>query len=219
MTEKNEYTGVHMHVYYICAKHGLQHQSIDNMLHGHKCIRCSYEERGLNCRHSSEYIKSVIDSKNNNVLLNPEDYTGVFDKNLKIKCGECGNVYITNFDSYVSKNQIRCKHCSQSESNGEFIIRKFLEDNDVKFEQEKIFNDCKDNSYLPFDFYLPEYNLIIEFDGQHHFHKNVFDNFESTKIHDEIKNNYCSDNGIDILRIPYWEGNNIGNILKDKLCL
>ena len=74
---------------------------------------------------------------------------------------------------------------------------------------------------LPFDFYLPQYNLIIEYDGEQHFKPiSVFggeDAFWTTVTHDAIKNQYCEDNDIDLLRIPYWEFDNIEKLIKDKL--
>lgn len=61
--------------------------------------------------------------------------------------------------------------------------------------------------------------IIIEFDGQHHFDEIYFNNHNSTKLHDAIKNQYCKSHNIGILRIPYWNGNNIENIIAEKLNL
>ena len=71
---------------------------------------------------------------------------------------------------------------------------------------------------MPFDFYLPNYNLCIEFDGAQHY-RPVFGehNFEQTQKHDKIKNEYCESHNIELLRIPYWEGSNSENIIKNKL--
>lgn len=221
ITNESEFVGAFTPIKYICKKHGIQEQSLDNMICGHRCYFCSYEQRGLNYRHSIEYVKSVIESYNNNKLLNPEDYINALEKNLKILCGSCGNVYITSFDAYTAKGKqkIKCFSCSCKESKGECRIREFLNANNIIFEQEKTFDDCKDVKRLPFDFYLPEYNLIIEFDGQHHFHEIGFGNYESTKKHDKIKNEYCELHNINLLRIPYWEGNNIEEIIKKRLNL
>ena len=219
LTSEDEYTAVNMDVKFICKKHGLQTIPLYNLIHGHECYFCSYEKRGENSRHSIEYVQTIIESYNNNQLLNPEDYLGSNIHNLKIKCGSCGRVYETSFSDYVSNMQIRCKSCAQSESNGEMRIRVFLEKNNINFTQEKTFDDCVDKRRLPFDFYLPEYNLIIEFDGQHHFYETGRGNLEITKKHDEIKNQYCKTNGIDLLRIPYWHGNGLENILIKQLNL
>lgn len=221
ITDESEFIDAFTPIKYICKKHGIQEQVLDSMVYGHRCYFCSYEKRGLNCRHSIEYVKSVIESYNNNKLLNPEDYVNATEKNLVILCGSCGRTYTTSFDAYTAKDKqkIKCISCSYKESKGECCIREFLDANNILFEQEKTFDDCKDIKCLPFDFYLPEYNLIIEFDGQHHFYEVGFGNHELTKKHDNIKNEYCKLHDISLLRIPYWKGNNIEEILTKQLNL
>ena len=97
-------------------------------------------------------------------------------------------------------------------------IEKYLIENDIKYESEKTFNDCLSpkNNKLPFDFYLQDYNLIIEFDGQHHF-KPIWSNFETIKLHDKIKNEYCRNNKIELIRISYLEQNNLKQILQERI--
>ena len=106
----------------------------------------------------------------------------------------------------------RCPHCNKS--TGETKISTFLKEHNVNFEREYRFNDCKYKYRLPFDFYLPEYNLVIEIDGEGHYFPCHFNNiskdkavfsFEKIKYHDLLKNIYCMENHIDLLRIPYWE--------------
>ena len=74
---------------------------------------------------------------------------------------------------------------------------------------------------LPFDFYLPDYNILIEFDGKQHYVIESFgkdlDTFISIKIRDTIKNIYCDKNNLNLIRIPYWEINNIEEILNNKI--
>lgn len=111
-----------------------------------------------------------------------------------------------------------CPKCNSSK--GERRIESFLLDNGIKFIKQYTYEDCKDISKLPFDFFLPDYNLIIEYDGKQHF-KEVDDWFNSTlqeiQRHDEIKNQYCKNNNINILRIPYWDYKNIESILNENL--
>lgn len=65
---------------------------------------------------------------------------------------------------------------------------------------------------LPFDFYLPSYNILIEYDGEHHFQPvkgwGGEEKFKLTQKNDEIKNNYCKDNNITLLRLPYTHTEN-----------
>lgn len=110
------------------------------------------------------------------------------------------------------------------ESKGNRKIKEILEKDNIKFIQEKRFSDLKfDNGYSArFDFYLPDYNTIIEYDGRQHFIQGngVFDNkekFAQTQAHDSIKNQYCKEHNITIIRIPYTHYDNI--TIKDLLPL
>lgn len=218
LTTVNDYVDLHMNIEFMCPKHGYQTMMLDNFLRGHKCRDCSYEERAKNLRHDIEYVKEYIESINGNKLLNPEDYKDAVTRNLNIKCA-CGNIFTTSFVNYSKHGVDTCYSCSCKESVGEEHIRKYLEVNKIEFIQEKRFIDCRDNKPLPFDFYLPNHNLIIEFDGRHHFEEKGRGNYEITVKHDKIKNQYCEDNNINLLRIPYWDGNSIEDIISKQLNL
>lgn len=219
LTTIDEYTDVKMDVRFDCPKHGVQIMMLDNLIHGHGCWDCSYETRFDNVRHSVEYIKECIESINGNKWLNQNDYKNSTTRNLEILCS-CGNIFTTSFSNYYRHNVVTCYSCSCKENSGEEKVRRFLEDREIDFEQEKRFDDCRDIKPLPFDFYLPEYNLCIEFDGQHHF-ENIRNrnDLEWVQNHDKIKNQYCKDNGINLLRIPYWKGHDIESIVAEKLNL
>lgn len=220
LTDESEYTGTKMNIKYICKKHGLQSQRLEVLLRGGICRACAYENFSKNQTFTSDYVKSIIDSIDGNELLNADEYIGSKVSNLKIRCGLCGDIFICSFYSYMKRNQTRCQACSKKESSPEFIIRKFLEKNNILFVKEKRFSDCKDRLPLPFDFYLPDYNVCVEFDGQQHYEPRFgIEHYKTTKKHDEMKNQYCKDNDIDLLRIPYWEGHNIENVLIKQLNL
>lgn len=219
LTKKEEYAGVDMNVRFICPKHGEKTMIMDNLLNGHVCYECSYEYRASLLRNSAEKIISDIESINNNKLLNPEDYLNAITPNLKILCGCCGeNVFYTSYSNYIRHEVNRCKYCSSVESLGEKTVRLVLEKININFIQEKRFEDCKNIRSLPFDFYIPSLNLIIEYDGEQHYYP-VFgeESFQNTQKNDLIKNDYCAKNGILLLRIPYWEMKNIENIIVDYL--
>ena len=219
ITTVDEYIDIKMNICFICPKHGEQKMMLDNFIRGHKCKLCSYEERGENLKHDTQYIKECIESVNGNKWLNPEEYQGTFVRNLNIECS-CGKSFITSFSNYHRYGVDKCFSCSCKVSKGEERIEKFLKINDIDFVTEKRFDDCRDIKPLPFDFYLPKYNLIIEFDGQHHY-KTTYsvEHYETTVRHDKIKNDYCKSHNIDLLRIPYWECNNIESIIADELNL
>lgn len=218
LTTVDDYIDLKMNINFICPKHGKQTMMLESLLHEHKCRNCSYEERGNNMKYNIKYIKEYVGSINGNILLNPNDYKDVVTHNLKILCS-CGNIFVTSFANYMRYNVNKCRSCVCRESSGEKKIREYLELHNIEFEQEKRFKDCRDKRSLPFDFYLPTYNLIIEFDGQHHYEENTFANHKITKEHDKIKNQYCQSHNIDLLRIPYWQGSHIEDIIANKLNL
>ena len=89
-----------------------------------------------------------------------------------------------------------------------------------KYNYNYRFKDCRDKRPLPFDFYLSELNIVIEFDGEHHYKPiRGMKHFISTKLHDAMKTQYCKWNNIDLLRIPYWDRDNIEQILINYLHL
>ena len=219
LTTEKQYTGIRMTARIYCKKHGQQEVSLMAMLNsGAGCPKCAHERVAFKNTLKKDYVKQYIDSINGNELLNKEDYKSTKIYNLNIRCS-CGNIFTTSFDCYTRGVQ-RCFSCSCKESSREREIRVLLEANKINFVQEQKFEDCRDILPLPFDFYLPDYNLCIEFDGQHHYEPRFGESHhEITKKHDKIKNQYCKDNNINLLRIPYWEGNNIESIIIKQLNL
>ena len=95
----------------------------------------------------------------------------------------------------------------RKESVSETKIRTILDKTNIKYEYQKRFN-CLNGKSL--DFYLPEHNILIEFDGsQHYFNKGKLwggeDGLKSRQKNDAIKTQYCLDNNIKLIRIRYDE--------------
>ena len=111
-----------------------------------------------------------------------------------------------------------CPSCN--ESKGEREIARVLKSYNINFDRQKKFSDCKNIYELPFDFYVPSINLLIEFDGKQHYEPLSFfggiEAFEKLKTNDKIKNDYCEDNYINLIRIKYDE-DNIESILKGTI--
>ncbi len=112
-----------------------------------------------------------------------------------------------------------CPYCK--ESKGEKKIRCYLNEHNINFISQKKFKECVDKNKLSFDFYLPIYNLCIEYDGEQHFKLNYFSKnkkiLTETRRRDNIKNNFCNNNNgrPKLLRISYEKYNEIDNILKN----
>ena len=114
-------------------------------------------------------------------------------------------------------NKKYCPICYYKKSKGEIIINNFLEENNIDYQKEFIFP----NSRKRFDFYLPELNICIEYDGRQHFEEIDFfggkQGLLEIQKRDNEKNAYCLKNGIQLFRIPYTEISNINQILSEIL--
>ncbi len=135
---------------------------------------------------------------------------------IKYQC-ECGRYFYSSIGGAKQKKG-RCNYCNQVYSKNEYLVQNLLEINNIRYIQEYKFNACKDKSPLPFDFHLTDYDCLIEVDGEQHFRPCKFSNniskedvmkrFNNQKRRDEIKNKFCKEHHIPLLRIPYWEFEN-----------
>lgn len=208
---------------YICPVHGSHGMRISNFISGRCCPDCSVDNLRELFKSSPDEVEEEIKSFGGK-LLNKDDYTNNTTKNLEILCPECKEeIIVTSRRNFLQHGGQVCSNCETKGSSGERRIRHYLESNEILFEDEKWFDDCRDVKPLPFDFYLPDYNALIEFDGKQHYEDRGYksgrfsDTLEYTQRHDKIKTNYCLSNNINLIRIPYWDYNNIESILDEQL--
>lgn len=169
-----------------------------NLLFGKGCPKCA----GNLKKSHDEYILEL--SKINSNIEAVEKYVNAHTPILH-RCK------IDNYFWRVSPGSTLhgtgCPRCN--ESKGERSVQQWLESHNIIYESQKTFVDCRDKKVLPFDFYLPNNNIAIEYDGEQHFrpveHFGGEESFERTVKHDKIKNEYCKNNGIYLLRIPYFK--------------
>lgn len=127
----------------------------------------------------------------------------------KCKC-DCGKICYVTSNNLIRGNN---KSCGCIKSRGENKIERIFTENNVYFLREYVFKECfnpETKKPFRFDFYLPDYNCCIEYDGEQHYYGwgHGLDNKESLKIiqkRDSIKNNFCASNGIKLVRIPYTD--------------
>jgi uncharacterized protein with PIN domain len=179
------------------------------------CPKCSHPSRPLGLEGFKEKVKKLEGDK----------YTVLGDIYINNKTAIlmrhniCGTQW--NIRPDLFNNGHRCPECAKNitESRGMKRIKENLNKIGLYYEEEKIFPDLINESYLRIDLYLPEYNIAIEFDGEHHFKpkRGGEEEYNKTKIRDEIKNTYCKEKNIPLLRIPYWNEKNIKNILYEFL--
>lgn len=104
-----------------------------------------------------------------------------------------------------------------AQSAGEKKISGFLRSERVDFKREYYFRGLYNTTkthLLFFDFYLPDYNLCIEYDGEQHFSENKP---QRQRENDFLKNAYCTKNNIHLLRISYRDFNNIESLICKKI--
>jgi len=122
----------------------------------------------------------------------------------------------------VSNSVARRK--KRQRSFGEYYISQFLDYNKINYNREKTFPNCVNskNNKLRFDFFLTDYNILIEFQGKHHYKPvNKYNRAKTvhkkTVLHDHIKRQYCKNNNIILIEINYLDINNIFDILIEEL--
>jgi len=190
----------------ICPKHGIFQQLMYSHIKGFGCKKCSGYKidyitflKKANIVHNNKYIYQQKNINNNTDTIN-------------IICPKHGKFNQTINNHLNGKGCYKCKS-----SKGELKIENILNKYKIEYEQQKIFNDLKFKKHLKFDFYLPNHNLCIEFDGKQHFKPIKFwggeKKFIEQKYKDSLKEKYCINNNIKLLKIPYYEYSNIKNIL------
>lgn len=196
------YTNMKTKLSIICPEHGEFFQIAYDHLKGCGCKQCRKDKLSIAQRKPlSKFIAEC-----SQVHGNKYDYTKVeyinASTNIRIICPEHGE-----FEQQPQhhKNGSGCPACNSSK--GECAISKWLESHNISFVPQKTFPTCKNKRLLPFDFYLPEFNTCIEFDGLQHFislpYFNGDDGLSQRIKHDTIKTNYCSQENIRLIRIRY----------------
>ena len=120
---------------------------------------------------------------------------------------ECGKEKDVLGLSLKSHRSLSCGNHSNI-SKGNVKISEILDEAGIEYELEKKFSSCKDKTYLSFDFFVNN-RYLIEYDGQQHYDKNSIFNYEYTHNHDLIKSQWCKDNKIPLIRIPYTRYDNL----------
>ena len=197
-----------------------------NFTFGCRCPYCSHKSKKIHLYDSFGYLyPNLAKYWSDKNKKSPFEIYPNSNSKYWFKCENCNKQFKRELCSLIRTNN-GCKCVSCTTSRGEYIINEFLLDNDVKFETQKTFEGLigLGGGNLSYDFYLPDYNLLIEFQGQQHehyikgFHKNKED-FQKQVEHDRRKFNYAINNKIDILYLYYYEVNELESRLKYELNL
>lgn len=173
----------------------------NHTLSGHGCPMCGFKNNADAKRKThDDYVKELLIINSDVEVL--EEYVN-YNTRILHKCKICG--YEWPIDPGHTLRGQGCPICNQS--HGEREISQWLRNHLIDHIPQYKFEDCRDKLELPFDFYIPEFNICIEYDGLQHFEPiDLFGGEESLKItqqHDNIKTNYCKENQIVLIRIAY----------------
>ena len=187
----------------------------DSLLRGKGCPKCR------NKKLSKDRMMPFEEFENRCKVSSPDvailgEYTGV-KKHIDVMCKKCGRKYNT-IAEYLLQG-CGCPTCSSSK--GERQVGSILERYGINFCPQYTFDECKNIKPLPFDFYIPDYNVCIEYDGEQHFnpieHFGGREAFQRRKVNDAIKTAFCENNNIRLIRIPYFMFSDVEDILFDEL--
>lgn len=134
---------------------------------------------------------------------------------VRIKHLKCGFIWTTKMN-YIKKFDGTCPQCNRFMSKGEQRILSFLRDNNIDYEKEKSFS-WQSHQRVRYDFWIPEWNLIIEYNGRQHYEETNFFHctLQENIVRDQMKMEEAIENGLNYLVIPDTLYDNLEIILGD----
>ena len=215
-----DYDGSGAKVRIICPIHGEFEQVANDHIKGIGCRKCYDDSK------RKPLSELIVDF--NRIHKGKYSYDKVVYKNVKTKitvtCPIHGD-FLTRPDQHLEG--YGCHQCAilESESRLERTIREMLEINELVFEQEKAFSWLRAKNPLFLDFFLPDYSVAIECQGEQHFHACDFyggvSSYRITKHRDDLKKRLCEEHGIRILyysnlgiEYPYFVIEDLGQLLE-----
>lgn len=169
----------------------------------------SFERFSVRNPYTIDNIRIFAFNKGWDCIVYNQEYKG--DKiPLKFMCA-CGNDFYVDINHFVD-GKYQCNECRFRQSAIAAKVELWLNKNHIVYSKEKKFDDCKNKKPLPFDFYLDDFNACIEVDGVGHYRPVAFggrkeeaqDIYEQRVQNDLIKTEYCKNNNIPLLRLPFW---------------
>lgn len=214
------YQGRTKRVKTLCTLHNIiSNKTPYEIIIGKGCMQCGIEKLSQQAKIPKDIYLNRLNNLFPHIKLT-NGYDGI-TKLAEFHCDICCSDFI-DYANYVTRRG--CPICDSTSMECE--IGKILTRHNIIYKPQFSYVDCKDQRSLPFDFYLVDYNILIEYDGQQHYRpvnfggisdEKAFENFKKTQVHDKIKTEYCKLNNIPLIRIPYWEGINAERIILDNI--
>lgn len=202
----------------ICPIHGEFWQLPNVHQQGCGCQKCSYESRGTKTRITQEEFEQRARERWGNRFKYGK-YKGMHSY-IEVECPEHG---IFKVSPHNHLKDCGCPICS--ESSGEQLIRNLLMENNIIFEAQykiKIDSSINPSGFALIDFYLPEYSIFIEYNGEQHYmpikHFGGEIKYQQQCLRDQFVRNYCKNNNITLIEIKYNTSiNKIKSIIYDQI--
>lgn len=170
-----------------------------NFLKGSRCSYCF----GNYKKTDDQFKKEVFDLIEDEYTF-LDSYVNTITK-LRVKHNQCGNTYKVKPNDFLQG--CRCPYCNSPK--GETIINKILKSLKINYEYQKTFDDLKDNSLLSYDFYIPDQDILIEYQGIQHYQPiDYFGGdtiFKRQQRHDKMKAEYAKSHHYNLIDVPYTE--------------
>ena len=174
-----------------------------DFIQGYRCPYCSKVKPKM---YKEDLFKRIPDIDKDYIAEDVSNFKTVHSK-IKIRHLTCDRVFEKSFNNF--RNGQRCTLCSieNNESKAVLEIEKILNESSIIYEKEKVL-PIKYKRHLRCDFYIPDLDLYIEYDGKQHYkyEKNGYFNknrFKIIKERDKLKDDYFKDNNLNFIRIPY----------------
>ena len=203
-----------------CILHDIISAKTPNeVIAGKGCVRCGIEKVSQQSKTPIDVFLNRLNKSYPHIKL-ISNYNSLCEY-ANFYCNECRSD-MCDYPSYILRRG--CPICGGTSM--ERKVGAILTNNKIKYIPQFSFDNCRDQRKLPFDFYLPDYNVLIEYDGEQHYRPvnfggisdvEAYDNFLITQRHDKIKTEYCKQHKINLIRIPYWDKNNIEEIILSNI--
>ena len=216
---------------YICPNHkteGIQKLSWAGFIMGQRCLYCTKEETLRKVTKSQEQFEKEVREVHGDKFKILTPYLGCKYK-MKFYCNDC-KIEFEQAPNHLLEGHIGC--ACFSKSLGEDKIREILTNKKIFNSEQYRIKKCKNKRPLPFDFVVFKdkektiIDFLVEFQGRQHYAPSAFGSmtkeqakqrFIEQQLCDNIKFNYCKDNDIELIIIPYWKFGNIEKILDKEL--
>lgn len=214
-----QYINNHTRVCITCPEHGNFWQLPTSHLSGKGCKKCANTINGFRKRlTNAQFIERAMAVHGGKYNYSNVDYT-TSSSYVTIICPKHGPF---RQSAYNHMNGQGCPHCKKS--RGELRIKEWLDAHDILYISEyriPIEQVLFGRNNVRVDFWLPCHNIVIEYNGIQHYERQPdwqsIDEFQEQQDRDKRVREYCNNNGLNLIEIPYTKYEDIPNILHQNI--